>query len=45
MRLAPALFALAAALPAPAGDTQAGTTVTWELRSELTGETGEKTYG
>lgn len=47
MRLALPTLALAAALalPASAGDTQAGTTVTWGLTTELTGKTGEKKYG
>ncbi|NUN47926.1 MAG: hypothetical protein HUU15_03750 [Candidatus Brocadiae bacterium] len=40
-------FALAAALalPAIAGDPQPGTTVTWELGTELTAKTGTKQYG
>ncbi len=44
--LIPALVALASiAAPAFAGDTQAGTTVTWGLTSELSGQTGKKKYG
>ncbi|KAF0246380.1 MAG: hypothetical protein FD180_738 [Planctomycetota bacterium] len=47
MRVQLPAFILAAALAAPefAGDTQAGTTVTWGLGSELTGQTGTKQYG
>ncbi len=47
MRLSIPALALFAALAAPAfaGDTQAGTTVTWSLSSELTGQTGTKKYG
>ena len=47
MRVSLPALALAAALASPsfAGDTQAGTTVTWGLSSELTGQTGTKQYG
>lgn len=47
MRLTLPVLAVFAALAAPvlAGDTQAGTTVTWGLTSELTGQTGTKKYG
>ncbi len=43
-RLALAAALAAIALPALAGDTQPGTTVTWKLTSETTTNTGKKKF-
>lgn len=43
-RLAVAALLAASALPALAGDTQPGTTVTWKYSSEVTTNTGKKKF-